>query len=71
MKATFIMKIAFKLISYRETWGSLHCSGKDLGFFSSKQSLHDSMSIKDAERHAKILSKIEKFKEDKILEELK
>lgn len=53
----------------REIWSNL---GSDLNLTSQKDSFHNlsNMSIKDAERHAKILAKIEKYKEDKILKEL-
>ena len=62
------MKIRIQGKTRKEFWGNLESSWPP----SIRRHKHKpDFSIKDAKRHAKLLSKIEKYKEDKIIEELK
>lgn len=51
-----------------QKWGNLY---SEFDMNSESKLSMSKISVKDAERHAKILLKIEKYKEDKILQELK
>lgn len=62
------VKIRIQGKSGYEKWGNLF-SEFDLN--SESKLSQSKISMKDAERHAKILLKIEKYKEDKIMQELK
>ena len=62
------VKIRFQGKPGQEKWGNLY---SDFDINSDSKISQSKISMKDAERHAKILLKIEKFKEDKIMQELK